>query len=549
MRDFKTLKFLDLFRSVFERFGIQYSLMRKILAIKLTMDARKVPTIFSQQAKKKKPEENGFIKSLWIYALLGIMLIPVVTFGENYFFQMSLFFGIVMFLVMTSMISDFSTVLLDLRDKGILQTKPVDKRTINMAKTIHICIYLLFLTAALTALPLIVGTIRHGILFLLLTVLQLLLLDVFIVVLTALIYYYILRFFDGEKLKDIINYVQIGLSLSIAVGYQILARSFSLVDIDIVFNVSWWQFFIPPIWFGASFELILNDNLDDYIILFSVLAVLGPILSFIIYNRMMPAFERNLQKLANNSGESRYKKQGWKNWAANLLCRSREEKVFFRFADNMMRNEREFRLKVYPSLGLAMIMPFVFLFNQLQFSSYEQLSISKWYLTAYMVNLIIPGAVNMLKYSGKYKGAWIYRTLPIQASSSLYSAVLKVFLLNLFMPVYLLLSIFFVWIFGIKVVPHLLIVLAASLLYTVICTFTLKDTLPFSESFEDMQASSSIKMIAAFLLIGIFIGVHFLVSLIPFGEYLYLVFLTAASVMAWKLAHRSWWSQVLTAWK
>jgi ABC-2 type transport system permease protein len=544
MKDFKTLKVLDVFSGVFERFDINYPLMRRILAMKLTMDGRKIPTIFNQQSKKKnKPaEENGFMKSLWMYALLGIMLIPVVTFGDNYFFQMSIFFGIVMFLVMTSMISDFSTVLLDLRDKGILLTKPVDRRTINAAKTIHICIYLLFLTGALTAVPLVVGTIEHGVLFLILTVLELFLLDLFIVVLTALIYFYILRFFDGEKLKDIINYVQIGLSISIIIGYQILARSFSLIELDIVFNASWWQFFIPPIWFGATFELLLHKNINTYLIGFSTLAFLIPILSFIVYNKMMPAFERNIQKLANHSGKIKRVERKWKDHVADNLCRTQEEKSFFRFADNMMRNEREFRLKVYPSLGISLVLPFVFLFNEMQFSSYAQLASSKWYLSVYMCNLIIPGSVNMLKYSGKYKGAWIYKTMPIQSISSLFSATLKVFLVNLYLPIYFLLSVVYMGIFGVDIIPDLLIVFVTSILYTIICSSTLKDSLPFSESFEEIQTTNPLKMILAFLIIALFVGIHYWITFISYGVFVYLIILSVGTILVWKQAHKSWWN-------
>ncbi|MFZ3579919.1 hypothetical protein [Virgibacillus sp. DJP39] len=56
---------------------------------------------------------------------------------------------------MTSMISDFSTVLLDVRDKNILSTKPVDKRTISAAKMVHVSIYMSLLTGAFVAVPLI----------------------------------------------------------------------------------------------------------------------------------------------------------------------------------------------------------------------------------------------------------------------------------------------------------------------------------------------------------------------------------------------------------
>lgn len=144
MSEFRILRVLDTFQAVFGKLNIDYSLMRKILEIKLTMDGRRVPTILSQNTMKK--EGNQFLKSLWIYALYGLLLIPFIFLGDSYLFQVSIITGIAMFILSTSMISDFSSVLLDVRDKVILNTKPVNNRTINAAKFIHVVIYLTFLT-------------------------------------------------------------------------------------------------------------------------------------------------------------------------------------------------------------------------------------------------------------------------------------------------------------------------------------------------------------------------------------------------------------------
>lgn len=544
MKDFRTLQILDLCKGLFERLGVDYPVMRKILAVKLTMDGRRTPTIFNQQKakKKNKPEENGFLKSLGMYVLLSLFIIPIMLFFDNYLYQMSIFFGIVMFLVMTSMISDFSNVLLDLKDKTILQTKPIDKKTISAAKTVHISIYLFFLTAAIAGAPIIAGTIKHGLLYLLLTLVGLVFVDLFIVVLTAIIYFLILRYFDGEKLKDIINYVQIGLSITIAIGYQILARAFEFVDLSITFTPSWWHYLIPPIWFGAPFELFLNHDSSGYLVGFSLLALVIPIFMMMIYSRMLPSFERNLQKLASQSGEGKRKDNRWKNWLAGIVCRSHEERVFFRFADHMMRNEREFRLKVYPALGLSLVFPFVFIFNEIRMNSYASLVASKWYLAIYMACLMIPSAVAMLKYSGKYKGAWIYQTAPLQSLAPLFSAVLKVFIVNLFLPVYLVLSVIFIAIFGGKVVPDLLVVFVSSILFTVIFSVFLKDSLPFSESFADAQQSGGIKILLATLGIAVFVGIHFAATLVPFGVWGYLILLLLITYFAWKLVYKTMWN-------
>ena len=123
------------------------------------------------------------------------------------------------------MISDFSSVLLDIRDSNILYPKPIDRKTISAAKLIHIIIYLSLLTVALVGPSLIAGLIKNGILFFLVGLMNVILIDMLIVALTALVYLLILKFFDGEKLKDIINYVQIGLSFAIMIRILVACSS------------------------------------------------------------------------------------------------------------------------------------------------------------------------------------------------------------------------------------------------------------------------------------------------------------------------------------
>lgn len=246
MKEFRTLLFLDWFQGLFTRLGFDYRLLRRILQVKLTMDQRRVPTIFQQQGRKKGKDENRFIKSLWVYALFGLFVIPFIVMGDQYIFQMSITFTVLIFIVMTSMISDFSVVILDIRDHTILFTKPVERKTISLAKTLHVFIYLFFLTGSLTAIPLVVGLINQGLSFFFIFLAGIILMNIFIVVFTAMLYYFILQYFDGEKLKDIINYVQIGLSIGLAVGYQVVARSFEFVDLTISFTPDWWNIFLPP---------------------------------------------------------------------------------------------------------------------------------------------------------------------------------------------------------------------------------------------------------------------------------------------------------------
>lgn len=545
MQDFRTLKLLDQFEKVFRRFGVDYKIMRKILQAKLIMDRRRVPTIFTQNAKKKDVEDsNQYIKSLWIYVLFGLFMVPFMFMGENYLFQMSLFFGIFTFFVMTSMISDFSSVLLDIRDRNILFPKPIDRKTISAAKMVHIFIYLSFLTLALVAIPLMVGLVKNGLLFFLVTIVNIILIDLFIVVLTALIYMFILRFFDGEKLKDIINYVQIGLSLAIMVGYQLLVRSFEFIDLTVAINPEWWQAFIFPMWYGASIDMILNGNFDAFTIFLVGLGVVVPLVSILIYMRLIPAFEQNLQKLSYHGMVKEHKQNKFKSILLKAICRSNEEKAFFRFASLMMKNERDFKLKVYPSLGFSIVLPFIFIMNGFN-TDFSNLANSKSYLSIYFSLIIIPTVMLMLKFSGKYKGAWIYKVSPIQNLKPMFSGTMKAFIVNLFLPVYLLLSIIMIALFGVRILPDLVTVFFNACIYGVICFMILKKSIPFSESFDLANQNSNGGIVFALMLfVPVFAGLHYISTLLAFGIYLYLFVSLLILFLIWKLAFTITWEKI-----
>lgn len=540
MEDFRTLKVVDRFKGLFEKMGVNYPIMRKILQAKLTMDQRRVPTIFNQSAKKKKGKKtkdgNGFIKSLWIYALIGLFTIPFVVFGTNYIFQMSIVFGILMFMVMTSMISDFSSVLLDVRDKNILQTKPIDRKTVSVAKFVHIIIYLLFLTASIATIPMIVGLFTHGIVFFMIGIIELILIDLLIVVITALLYIFILKFFDGEKLKDMINYVQIGLSLGLMIGYQVLVRSFEILDFDYVLHPHWWHVFIIPMWYAAPYEWLINGQTTSFFITFTILALVVPLIAFLIYLRLIPAFEKNLEKLSSISKIKVKKRSKWKEWLLSLICPKKDERSFFRFTSLMMRQERDFKLKVYPSLGFSFVIPFIFIFSAMVDKNYQQLSSGNSFLSIYWSMIVIPTIVMMLRYSGKYKGAWIYKTLPIKDYSTLFKGTLKAFIVKLYLPVYLLLSIVFIFIFGVRILPDLIIVLIDSFMYTMICFIVLKKAVPFSEAFETVGQSEGWKIFLLFIPIAALAGIHFLSMSIPYGLYINIVITFIVNILVWKLS-------------
>lgn len=534
MRDFFVLKLLDNIRFLFRWGGVDYPVMRRILQVKLTMDDRKPPT-FQNSNKPQKETTNGYLKSLWIYVLFGLVLIPFMSFGENYVFQLSIAFALIMFLVMSTLISEFSSVLLDVRDRAILSTKPITARTINAAKLLHVCIYLSYLTIALVGIPLVVTFFNQGLLFGLVVLIVIVLIDLLIVVFTAILYIAILSFFDGEKLKDMINYVQIALALAMMVGYQVLIRAFEFTNLTYSLEPAWWHVVLVPMWFAAPFEVLFNGSRHAVLYVLTVLAVVMPFVAIWLYVKLIPTFERNLQKLLSTSKSKVEKRNKLKELVLSLICRTKEERAFYRFASIMMRQERDFKLKVYPSLGFAIVFPFIFLFNSLS-SGDVDFAQSKLYFFVYFSLIIIPTAVVLLAQSAKYKAAWIYQIFPLTDFSAMKKGTLKAFLVKLFVPIYVVMGAVFIILFGVRIVPDIIGVLLASFVYTLACYLLTGDTLPFTKPSGQVDSGQGMQTLVLLIPLAIIVGIHYVISMfVPFGAWLFVCLMIATNFVCWNV--------------
>src|SRR5699024_531510 len=256
---------------------------------------------------------------------------------------------------------------------------------------------------------------------------------------------------------------------------------------------------------------------------------------------LMPAFERNLQKLMEEAHAGKKKKKHLENLWAKVICSRKEERVFFRFASTMLSQEREFKLKAYPMLGMAFVFPFIFLFNSLAVGqSFQDVAEGSSYYGIYFTAVILGTSVHALGSSENYKGSWVFRATPVSEYKLIYRAALKAFFVKLYVPVFFLLSVIFLGIFSVRILPDLLIVLVSVLLCTVIAYRMLaKNAYPFSEPFESMQEGGSTASYFLFMIVvGLFAGAHAIVSVIPgnIALYIYFAILCVVTYFSWRAA-------------
>ncbi|KLE15137.1 hypothetical protein [Clostridium sp. C8] len=540
MKDFKVLKILDKLRFFYEKSGVDYDILRLIINTKLTMDGRRKATVFNNERKKKKGESNEFYKSLILYAFIGIFFGLTLIFRINMMYQMSIYFAAIMFMILTVFISDFSYVILDVKDKSIIYTKGIDSKTINAAKITHVCIYIIYLTLSLVGFSFLLS-FKYGIAFFLIFLIEIILIDIFMIMITALLYLLVLKFFDGEKLKDMINYVQTILSIFMVIIYQILPRIFQFIDLDkIVYTYKSWHILVPPMWFAAPLSIIDGEGITVYKIIMSILSLIIPIISLIVYLKLTPTFEKYLQKLNNNNEKSKEKNKLILK-ISKLVCKDKIERAFFKFSVQIINSEREFKLKVYPNIALGIILPFIFMlvgFRGGSISSIRNnLVNSSLYLSIYAFTLIIPNIVVMLKYSEKYSGAWIYEVAPIKNISSIYKGVIKGMFFKLVIPPYILISILFIIIYSEGVIKHLIIVLLSIILITILNFLISSKSYPFSEKFEGTNNGSSVGIaILSIVFILVALMLHILSNFFNIGIYIYGLVLLIIDVILWNTA-------------
>ncbi|MDC4250771.1 ABC transporter permease [Clostridium perfringens] len=543
MKKDKSLVVVHRLRGFYEKLGVDYEMMRLILETKLTMDKRREPTI-NMNNKSSDEKDNSFGKALILYGIMGAFMSMLIIIKQNIMLQMAVYFGFFMFVIGSSFIADFAYVLLDVRDKNLLGITGVSSKTINAAKITNILIYMTKLSLAYGGVGILVS-LRHGILFTLVFIIEIILINLFMILITAFIYYLVLKFFNGEKLKDIINVVQIVLTVGIMIMYQLVGRLFDFLDVGSRFTItSWWQGFIAPLWFAAPLEIIESGVIDRTLIIFTGLAILSPILSILIYFKISKKFEDYIQKLNDNTykGKDRIPLSFR---IGNLVCRSSTEKSFFNFTVNIIKSERNFKLKTYPNIAMSLVFPFIFLFNFIR--SYE--SFADWknhmansneFFTLYICIFMLTPVILMVKYSDQFKASWIYKAVPIDDMASIFKGVYKGVFYKMILPVYIVLALVYLWVFGLRIIPQIIAILFVIIILNLITVKLMDKHLPFSVSFKDGEKMDDLGItLFIFMLSAIFGVVHYIINRLNYGVYIFILIELILIGILWTIISKS----------
>ncbi|MDO9254605.1 MAG: hypothetical protein Q7U54_03760 [Bacteroidales bacterium] len=536
---------------VLQKMNVNMDHLRAILVAKLTMDNRRPAAFQQMRASKEKKELNqATLKTMFVSLIIGLFFLMSFAIGNDITTKLTFFFSMFIFMLAATLITDFTSVLIDTRDNLIILPKPVNDVTFVTARLLHIAIHInkLLLPMALPSLiALIVIQGPSAIVPFILMILFATMLSVFLV---NAVYIFILKITKPSNFQSVISYFQIAFAVVIYGSYQLLPRMMAKMGIDAMkvsdlHNISYY----PPYWFADACNSISTFSFESRNIYNLMLAIGIPLVSiFVVVKYFAPAFTRNLSMITGSTEEIKIKtvsqnesvayKQSWIEKLALKITSGSSEYMGFLFTWKMMGRSKDFKMKVYPGFGYLIVIIAMMMLqgnspSLADFNEMTERGKSMFIVFLYFGSFIVLSAIGQLPYSDKFKAAWIFAITPIDAPGKLLSGALKSVIVCFYIPIVLLFSLFGIVIIGPSILPNLVLGCFNVLVVTSLIAYITLRKLPFSVSSQDASRNKTTARNFLTMLIPMILGgIHWLIF-----DYIWVVVILAllAVIATWMI--------------
>jgi ABC-2 type transport system permease protein len=539
---------IRLFKMPLQWLGVDYPQFEILMHTKLTIDFRSSPTGFQTASSKKRT----FLYQLFTYAMLGFIFgLAAFSIGDLVL-SLTIFFSIIIVSLTMTLLSEFTSVLFDQRDNYILLPRPLSHRTLLLLRLVHIQFYIGFIALAMSMATGVIIAVKYNVVAMLIYFLAVGLSVWITLLFTTLTYLLISKVVNGERFKDFVSYTQIVMAIIIFGCYQLLPR---LMDSHILKNVSlsfsWWNYLVPPMWLASLVKLSLFSDHSTPILVLSALAILVPAGGAVFLVRFLSKGFGDILAEGSIENATPQKTGTVKNRFAdkikNILCISDLEKAGWNFTVATTKRDRKFKQSVYPYFGIMIVFAIAILkpdLSNLAVSLQEKGLFSK-YLFIVIVGFSGNAAIMQLPYTDSPEASWIYRSLPLREYGHIMTGALKAQLSRFFLPVYLAMTIPCIILWGISIMPQLILSGLGNIMIVMITVLFQKMELPFTRA-RDMQQKGTNSLLAIFGMILMFIlaGAVYTTSFLPaWISYIICGIVLSLVVLIFRSVRKSWMSQ------
>lgn len=523
------LYLVSLFNPMWKRLGVDVEQLRAILEVKLKMDDRR-PNVYSQarQQQKKKEIKNGSWGVIFMSFIMGIFYLYAFFITHDHFLQMLIWFSLFMMMMSTTLIADFTSVLIDVKDNFVILPKPVNDKTVVVSRMMHIVIHISKIVVPMMLPVLVYLFISEGFIAAIWFIILALLLSMLSIFLINAVYLVALQLTTPQRFKEILNYIQMILSVSLFAIVYLAPRMLRNVDLATIRLSDYpWLNLIPVTWFAGAWQAVTDGIYTPQYLAFIAISFIVPFASlWLVINVFAPSFNRKLAMLGGSgtdAGPAAEKTKTvaasvpWYKRFARLLTRGSQEQLSFELVWLITGRSREFKLKVYPSLAYVVIY-FIYFFVSGEKTSvgekWKQLPETKMFIfLIYSSSFAFITAISNLVYSDKFKSAWVYFAAPLENPGQLLMGAFKASLLKFFVPFYLFLSVFSLWVWGVKILPDLTLGFFNVIVINLAFAFLYLRRLPFSAELNIKQSAGTFIKGMLILIIPGIIGVgHYFIA-------------------------------------
>ena len=535
--------------------------LRAILNVRLLLDDRKPMSMMMRQQKQKKDRKYGTLINTIVFLIMGLMYIFPLAVVSDRIVSLTVYFSFLLGLMTLMLITDFSNVLFDSRDKYIIFPRPVDDRTVVLSRLLHVFIYLFRIVLPMS-LPgwVFLGYVNGWKSALLFPFVLILLVCVALFAVNA-VYILVLRLAKPEKFKDIMNYFQIAVSIVFFASFYTIPRLFD-PEHPLTINVldHPWLRFVPSYWLASCWSWIGFPVVLAGTGMSSAIGVLFPMVCvFILVKYLSPQFTKRIAGIDTvDIGEHKptpatkgARASRFYQKMAYLFNSSDDARAGFMITWLQTSRSRSFRMRVLPSFAFVPIYFFYTLTqNHRSFSdAYRNLPEHSMYLLLlYMSSYVMISAMNYLTISDQYKAAWVYYATPVATPGKIMMGAFKAIWIKYFLPFFIVISAFVLYTWGSRVIVDILLAMINVTLFVVCISRITHRHLPFS-LMEQMNQKGG-RFLKSLI-------VMFIPAVLGFGHYfalhlwwLKMIFLVLSAILLWLVwdsyGNTTWDSMVKT---
>jgi len=526
---------------LYDRLKIDRRQLRAILTAKLTMDNRRQSAL---SGGKKKTVSSASLTMMFGQLVLGLIMLITLFVVEDMATKLSFFMASFNLMVCFTLISDFTSVLIDTRDNLIILPKPVSDATFTTGRLLHIAIRIAIIVIPLAAPGCIAAAVMRGAFVVppfILMIMLATLLDIFLI---NAVYLLILKITTPAKFQSVIGYVQIIFMMLVMFSGQIVPR---MIGKSILSGVSVQEIpffrFMPPFWFADACVTLSGGGYTAGSIISLALAVSVPLLSlWIVVKFFAPSFNQKLGMITGGVSEQRgekttSRKKSFLRHIAGWITASGAERAGFLFTARMISRSRDFKMKVYPSYGNMTIIIFLLLWNPVSdgvgLTDPKLLPILM--MSLYMCCLPLGTAFMYVAYSDRFRASWIFFITPLDKPGTIISGAAKYMVVIFIIPFVIPLTIIGIVLFGFPAFPNLILGAVNLLVIASFLTLLFFRKLPFTEDTETVSKGENLIHTLLFMVVlGIIGAAHWLLSGVPWVVYLWIVLSTIIVWLSWK---------------